>query len=366
MLPLATSLLPGTLGAVSPKHQYCEEVLTKQPSAGGTFIWLRVSKEGLSTQQARAAVSRAAAVPVEAIGFAGRRDRIGRCIQWFSVEAEKVDNPGALRRAGTQGKMKVLDITSSHAAISELSVSRLRHQVRIRGGNANGGYHKARAILDALRRSGLPNYVPLQRFGTDTVFARWGRMLCQGRPLPAQVRSSGIEPGRCLRAWQEMLFDRWLSARVLAGDLGQCRAGEVLMDRNGALSLATDLAHAQRRMDSWDVVALGPLYGEGMQPCEGQALESEQRILSESQMEPRMVARLRGGRRAARVQPSQVLVDLSGEDLTLSCELPVDTHLQCLLDEVIKTPDPADQAAPAIDEAEPPLPSDLSGLAEES
>ena len=32
-------------------------------------------------------------------------------------------------------------------------------------------------------------------------------------------------------------------------------------------------------------------------------------------------------------QPTAVLVDIQGEDLNLSCELPVDTHLACLIDE---------------------------------
>ena len=360
MLPLATSLLPGTQGNVSPSHQYCEEVLAKQPAATGGHIWIRISKEGLSTQQARAAIARAAVVDVATVGFAGRRDRVGRCIQWFSVEAEKVDNPGALRRAGTQGKMKVLDITASHKPVSEATVSRLRYQVRIKGGNRDGGYRKARQVLDALRRGGLPNYVPLSRLGTDQVFARWGRMLCQGRPLPRQVRASGVEPGRCLRAWQEQLFDRYLAARVADGLLGQCLLGELVVNRAEEISQVADARHGQKRMDSWEVIPLGPLYGEGMLAAAGAAGAREAQVLAEHGMQPVHVQRLRGGRRAARVQPSGVLVDIHGDDLNLSCDLPVDTHLSCLIDEVLKTPS-ATAELPAPDDAqEPEMPSVLN------
>jgi len=360
MLPLATSLLPGTQGTVSPSHQYCEEVLAKQPAATGGHIWIRISKEGLSTQQARAAIARAAVVDVTTVGFAGRRDRVGRCIQWFSVEAEKVDNPGALRRAGTQGKMKVLDITASHKPVSEATVSRLRYQVRIKGGNRDGGYRKARQVLDALRRGGLPNYIPLVRLGADQVLARWGRMLCQGRPLPRQVRASGVDPGRCLRAWQDQLFDRYLASRVEDGLLGQCLPGELVINRSDEIAVVADAVHGQKRMDSWEIVALGPLYGEGMQSAANEAAAREMRILTAHAMQPHQVQRLRGGRRTVRVQPTSVLVDIQGEDLNLSCELPVDCHLSSLIDEVLKTPATPDQLPAPDDAQEPEMPALLA------
>jgi tRNA pseudouridine13 synthase len=345
MLPLATADLPGTGGSVPSGGRECEEVLAKQAAATGEHIWLRVAKEGLSTQQARAAVARAGAVAVERIGFAGNRDRVGRCVQWFSVPQALVENPGALKRAGTQGKMRVLEVTASHKPVDEQSVARLRWRLRVRGGAVGEGYQRGRAVLDRLRRGGLPNYVPFERFGKDGGYAKWGRLLAQGKRLPERVLDAGADAGRCLRAWQEQLFDRWLAHRVEEGLLGTCLEGEVVANRQGELATVAFREHVQKRMDSWEVSPLGPLFGAGMSSATGEAEARERAVLAEAGMDEASVSRLRGGRRAARAQPTSVLLDLDGADLLLTCELPTETYVSVLLDELIKPA--AESAAPA-------------------
>lgn len=347
MLPLVTSDLPGTGGVCWPADRACEEVLAKRPAGTGPHWWVRVERRSLATAQARAAVARAAGVPVEKVGFAGSRDRNGTGVQWFSVPADDVEHPGPLRRAGTQGKMRVLELTASHKPVEEATVARLRWRFRLRRAAADGGYLRGRAVMDRLRRNGVPAYVPLERFGREGAFAKWGRMLAQGKPLPRQVRAAGAEEGRCLRAFQEQLFDRWLAARVADGLLPSCLMGDLIQGRDGSVSLVEDVAAAQRRLDSWEAVVLGPLFGEGMRPAAGEAAAREAAVLAEAGVDAGEVSRLRGGRRAARVQPTSVLLDVDGEDLSLACELPVDAFVSPLLDELVKTP--AD-AAPARDE----------------
>jgi tRNA pseudouridine13 synthase len=334
MLPLATAALPGTGGTVD-LGRTCEEVLAKQPAGTGGHIWVRVAKEDLSTQQARAAVARSAGIAVELVGFAGNRDRIGTCAQWFSVPGELLENPGALKRAGTQGKMRVLEITASHKPIDEAVVARLRWRVRIRDGAREGGYQRARAVLDQLRRAGMPNYVPAQRFGRDGSFAKLGKLLAQGKRLPHRAGAEADE-GRCLRAWQESLFDRWLARRVADGLLGTCLEGEVVLNRLGETAVVAFRDHVQKRMDSWEVVPLGPLFGADMEGATGEALARERAVLDDAGMDDESVARLRGSRRAARAQPANVTVDPEGDDLAIACELPCDAYVSVLLDEVVK------------------------------
>jgi tRNA pseudouridine13 synthase len=334
MLPLATAALPGTGGTVDLARS-CEEVLAKQPAGTGPQIWVRVAKEDLSTQQARAAVARAAGVAIDFIGHAGNRDRVGTCVQWFSVPGELLENPGALKRAGTQGRMRVLEITASHRPIEEATVARLRWRLRIRDGARDGGYQRARAVLDQLRRGGMPNYVPTQRFGRDGSFAKLGKLLAHGKRLPERVAPEADE-GRCLRAWQESLFDRWLARRVADGLLGTCIDGEVVANRAGETAAVAFRDHVQKRMDSWEVAPLGPLFGANMEPATGEALARERAVLEDAGMDDAAVARLRGARRAARVQPASVMVDPDGDDLLIACELPCDTYVSVLLDEVVK------------------------------
>ncbi|MBA2479359.1 MAG: tRNA pseudouridine(13) synthase TruD [Planctomycetes bacterium] len=350
MLPFVTNDLPGTGGVSHTSDRVCEEVLAKQPAATGDHLWLKVSKSGLGTQQARAAIARAGAVSIDFIECGGNRDRHGRSVQWFSVPANLVENPGALRRAGTQGKMSVLELTASHKPVTPAHISRLHWKVRIRGANRDGGYHRAKAILDHLRRGGLPNFVPLSCFGREASFVKWGRMLLQGRRLPAQVASTGVDEHRCLRSVQESLFDRYLSSRVEDGKLATCLEGDVVENRQGEVSVVAFREHVQKRMDSWEVAPLGPLFGSGMEPAAGEAAMREEATIAAADLPTAALGRLHGSRRAARVQPTKVILDLDGEDLILTCELPTDTYITVLLDEIMK-PGPATEVAEVDPEA---------------
>lgn len=328
-LPFASAALPGCHGR--PGERACEEVLLRQPIGDGPHWWVQVHRTDLSTGQARAAVARAAAVPEDLVSCAGSRDRRGRCQQWFSVPVEPVDNPGGLRNAGAQGRLKVLQVQRHHRAVDASSVVRLRWSLRLEGANRDGGYGRARAILDLLRRCGVPNWCLTRRGDGD--MAKWGRMLAEGRRLPAGV-AHAVERGRALRTWQEELFNRWLAARVEDGLLATCLAGEVLRGADGAAAVCADAAHGQRRLDSWEALPLGPLYGEGMPPAAGDAAVREAAVVDG--LDPAALARLRGGRRAARAQPVSLRVDPAGDDLTLRLELPPDTALDSLLREILR------------------------------
>jgi tRNA pseudouridine13 synthase len=297
-----------------------------------------VAKDGLGTRQAAAAIARAAAVPVEQVACAGNRDRHGRSVQWFSVPAEAVDNPGALKRAGAHGKMAVQEIATSGRAITAAAVPRLRWKLRLAGAARQGGYQKARAILDHLRRHGCPNYhAPDAATGEHP---RWGRLIAEGRRLPrpvqARLTGSAITPGRLLRAFQDSLFNRYVGQRLADGLLAACIDGDLIQSRDGRIIVVTDVPAAQRRLDSWEAVQLGPCYGEGMAPATGAALAREQAVLEALGIAAKHLKRLRGERRGIRFQPTGVVLDPTGDDLTLTCELPCDAHVAVLLDELVK------------------------------
>jgi tRNA pseudouridine13 synthase len=348
MLPRATDDLPRLIGRCATKDRSCEEVLLKEPARTGDHHWLKVAKTNLGTQQVRAAIARSVGIDVELVECAGNRDRAGRCVQWFSVPAEAVDHPGPLRRAGVQGKMQVLELTASHKPVTPALVERLRWKLTLRGAAAGEGYLNARRLLDRLRHSGSPNYVALERFGEGGSFARWGRMLLEGRRLPPQVAASGIDGPRCLRAAQEWLFNRYLAARVGDRLLASCLPGEVVRGSRGEVMVVEDQAHGEKRFASWEAVALGPLFGTGMLPAAGEAAAREAAVLAANELAPAQVARLHGERRAIRFQPGKAGVDPAGGDLTLACELPTDAYISELLAEFLApSPDGAAAAAAA-------------------
>lgn len=334
MRPRVTDLLPGVNARCRRLDRSCEEVLARQPARTGPYFWLKVEKTDLGTTQVRNAIARSVKVDPELIGCAGQRDRHGRCVQWFSVPEEPLEHPGPLRRAGVAGKMRVLELTQSHKPVTPDTIERLRWRCTLRGGRREDGYQKAKAIMDRLRQVGVPNYLPPNP-GDDGSQAHWGNELLRGAQLPRSV-AANVGAGRCLRAIQSALFDHHLSSRVADGLLDRVLLGDRLRLGNGSEEIVTDVAHAAKRIAAWEAVVLGPLFGAGMSPVAEEAAARELQTLVDAGLSEKQVQSLHGGRRALRVQPAKSLVDLSGEDLVIECELPEEASITVLLDEIIK------------------------------
>jgi tRNA pseudouridine13 synthase len=336
----STAELPGVEARCGRKDRICTEILARQPGATGDYYWLKVEKTDLSTGQVRSAIARSVSADESLVGCAGNRDRQGRCIQWFSIPIAVVDHPGPLRRAGVAGKMRVLEMTSSHKPVVAETVSRLLWSCTLRKGRVNDGYLRAKAVMDRLRQVGIPNYVPLHP-NDDGTDARWGRDLLQGKRLPKGIIER-IGRGRCLRAIQEALFNHYLSSRVSDGLLDQVVTGDILRDSNDLDSVVTDVVHAKKRIASWESVVCGPMFGKGMMSATAEAAERELATLGDADIPIDQVSILHGERRPLRVQPAKSLVDLQGDDLVVSCELPCETAITVFLNEVLK---------PAMDQA---------------
>ena len=335
MLPRSSAHLPGTGGRLSDAT--AEEVLAKQPADTGDFYWLKVEKNGLGTNQVRQAIARSVNVPVELVSDAGNRDRQGRFIQWFSLPVEPVEHPGPLRRAGVHSKMTVLELTLSHKPFTAACVDKIRWKVRLKHANRDGGYLKAKAILDHLRVAGIPNYVGESRLGPDNKWAKWGRILLRGERLPPAVRyGAEVSPSTCRRATQDWLFNNWLAARVADGLLGSTLVGDLILSRSGALENVIDATHADKRVATWEATVQGPLFGAGMLDVSGESAAREEHTLTTADVSRVSLEQLEGGRRSARFQPGKSILDLDGEDLTVACEMPPEANLQGLLDEILK------------------------------
>jgi len=335
MLPQATADLTPVVGTWRG-HSSCEEVLVRPPPGHGDHWWVRAVKTDLSTAQCRAAISRAGAVPEDHIASAGNRERNGRCTQWFSIPGTLLEHPQALRTAGFQGQVSVVEVAAAPWPITPDSVERLRWQATLRGGAADEGYRRATAILDRLRQVGCPNYIAAERLGPGAQHAKWGKLIAQGRRLPRRVAAAKVAAGRCLTALQGLLFNRWLAQRVADGLLATCLPGERLRGNNGDEEIVADAAAGQGRLDSWEAVQLGPWFGVGMAEVAGEALVRETAALAAAGLEPRHLGRLRGARRALRIQPAKSRADIAGGDLVIHAELPVDAYLAVLLEELIK------------------------------
>jgi tRNA pseudouridine13 synthase len=150
--------------------------------------------------------------------------------------------------------------------------------------------------------------------------------------------------GFYVSAYQSWLFNRVLAARV--ADLDRCLSGEIAFwHRTGQFAPVTDLAAAQLQATRFEISPTGPMVGVTMSRPQGEAWETEQRILADVgdalERLPRTgPLKCVGGRRPLRYQPEGL--DLAaGEDdlgayLALDFTLPPGCYATALLREICK------------------------------
>lgn len=320
----------------------CREVLEREPSGSGEQIWVRCRLDGLPVSQARSALARSVGVDPAQVASAGTRDRRAQVEQWFSLPAAEVEHPQGLRNAGTRGQFKVLTTTHDREPVSAERIAALAWEVRLPGAAAADGFGRARAILDRLRQRGCPDWFPPQRYGPQGVWLAQGLELLRGqrRRLPAE------ETGRALAAVQGHLFDRWVAGRLADGLFNQVLSGErVVVGCNQPPSrrseeIVTDAAAMQRRMDVFEVVPLGPLFGAAMSAVDGEPALREEQVRVAAALPASAWERLRGARRPLRFQPVSVAVDIDRGDVAVACRLPTGSAVDALLGELgMLTPD---------------------------
>lgn len=337
MLVLASADLPGTGGTCAPHQRRCTEMLRDKPGGEGHW-WLQVACDRLPNAQVRAAIARAAHCPVEDVSDAGSRDRHAPCLRWLSVPDGPVEHPNQLKLAGAYGKMKVMQVQPANRPVSPDDIVRLKWEIFIHEPPA-GAYDRARAVMDRLRRGGLPNYFDPHGFGRAGELARWGLMLLSGARLPEAARRADAH--RLRRAAQEWLFNRWLADRVAAGLLGRCVLGDHIAGADGRIRTVEDAELWQRRLDSFGAQVFGPLFGQGCPPASAAAAAAEASVLAGENLVADALGGLRGGLRPARVQPQAVMVDVERSGaVTVRLELPPETRIGVLLAEVVKTDHP--------------------------
>jgi tRNA pseudouridine13 synthase len=172
--PYLTPDLPGIGGHIKqqPEDFRVEELPLYRPRGEGTHVYFGVEKVGLPTAAAVRRLAGHLGVRPDQIGVAGLKDAHAVTTQMMSLE--HVD-PEAL--AAYRDRQVRVTWTSRHT--NKLRPGHLagnRFAIRIRGVGA-ADLPAARAVLDVLRRRGVPNYFGHQRFGARGDTAALGAAL---------------------------------------------------------------------------------------------------------------------------------------------------------------------------------------------
>ena len=358
-LPYLTADLPGVGGRIRQKLEdfRVEELPLYEPCGEGSHVYFRIVKAGIPTPAAVERIARYMGVRPSDIGLAGLKDAQAIATQMLSLEHADPARLAAYRDAQVQ-----VVWTGRHG--NKLRPGHLagnRFVVRIRGAGA-AQLAAAEAVLEVLRRRGVPNYFGPQRFGARGDTADLGKALVRGdldeflaiylgrsspegpARLPCRPRRlrRGVPPRalqlwprhytserRALAAWkrtgkagpaitaidkrmrrlfvsafQSRIFNDVLTRRL--DSLDQVWEGDLAEKAdNGAIFLVVDPAAEQPRCQRLEISPTGPIVGFRGKLAEGRMGEIEREMLgaaAASAEDFRRVGALKvkGGRRALR------------------------------------------------------------------
>ncbi|NMA28197.1 MAG: tRNA pseudouridine(13) synthase TruD [Burkholderiales bacterium] len=345
MLPHVTSGLPGLGGVLRlvPEDFVVVEIPSYEPSGEGEHLYLEVTKTDLTTPAMVGTLAQALEVPLEEIGYGGLKDRRAVTTQRVSVPA----SAEVTRLKDLPFQCRVLGRHSNKLRRGHLAGNRFRVRVR----QAHPEWRtRARAILEALRQSGLANFYGPQRFGVERRNARIGENGVRSGKLFGPMWRRWL----MVSAFQSDLFNRYLTARLADGLFDRVLEGDVCgrLPRGGVF-LAEDPAAEQPRVDRFEISPMGPLFGHKLMPTKGPAALREQALLDEVnlKLEDFRKVKAAGTRRRIRLNPSDLEIEEAEGDPVFCFELPSGSYATVLLREFMKC-EPGQEEAEEADEAD--------------
>lgn len=254
--PLCTADLdaPGGVVEAVPEHFVVDEIPLYPPDGEGSHWFFRFRKRRMTTQEAVRRIARASGVERRTIGVAGQKDKHAVTTQWASV-------PGDAPSPDTWEDLGDIEILEVH-----------RHRKRLKRGHVRGnrfaltftgleGQWQLRfdAVVERIRRDGLPNAFGPQRFGTgqrnlEEALA-WARGEVTLKGMHARFKARLLPS-----VLQSEVFNRYLSRRL--ADPVPLYAGEVVrLDGSNSVFVVEDADRELPRLESGDIHRTGPMFG---------------------------------------------------------------------------------------------------------
>ncbi len=326
LCPFLTRNLPGLGGCLlcDPEHFIVDEIPAYAPCGEGTHYFVHVEKRDITHASLIEAMATAAQINPREIGAAGRKDRHAITRQWISMPCPPVDPEDPA--------IRILEV-SQHT--NKLRMGHLKgNRFDIHLSNLSLTGEEAEVALRQIEselNKGFPNYFGHQRVNERNIALSFKFL----RDSHRRVK----DPKFLASIAQSAHFNAWLGARVATNTLHTCFAGDVLRKREtGGLFVCEDPETDQKRMDSGELDLSGPIYGEKSVMPTGESLESEMQVFEMLGISQRMLSTLNhfapGSRRAARVVPSDLKLELEGNTLHASFTLPKGSFATVLLGEI--------------------------------
>jgi len=310
-----------------PPDFIVDEVPAYLPSGEGDHFFARIKKTGLSTGALKSMMANATGVDLREIGNAGRKDKAAVTTQWLSFPKPPI--------APSDPRIEVLEVVRHP---HKLRIGHLRgnhFRIRLHGIDPAGLEHLPR--LQARVEKGVPNYFGPQRF------AEGGRGLLGALAFLAKPRRRVKDPKFMASVAQSAIFNHWLGARVMRGELDTALVGDILKKREtGGLFDCEDLEVDAARVAAGEIDATGPILGKKMRATSGAAGEYESSAAADFGLDEGQVNTLlrwnNGSRRVARIVPESLQLEIDGDVLEASFFLRKGCFATVILAEIAHPP----------------------------
>jgi tRNA pseudouridine13 synthase len=140
-----------------------DELPSYEASGSGEHLYVQIETEGLTTDAAASALARACAVPLSAVGFAGRKDRHAVTRQWFSVLRADESQLDSLTTREPSRRIEVVQVSHhrNKLRLGHLAGNRFRLRIDV----VAGAEPELQRRIKELATGGLQNRFGVQRFG---------------------------------------------------------------------------------------------------------------------------------------------------------------------------------------------------------
>ena len=306
-----------------------DEMMDVELTGDGEHLWLWIEKKSCNTDWVARILAQQAGIKLQAVSYAGLKDRHAVTRQWFSLHLPGQQDP-EFHDLEAEG-IEILDSGRHRQKLKRGTLKGNRFELQIRELKADADELEARLL--AIAEQGVPNYFGRQRFGFDMGNLAKAEKMFAGhyRRLKKHHRSIYLSAAR---SW---IFNRIVSARIEQGNWNQYVLGDVLMLAGKTACFADDgsVDIAQRIADR-QLHPTAAMWGDGesLAAAECAQLEQQQADACAVLSEGLIAARLKHERRASRLLVAKMDWKIHADSLWLTFELPAGAYATMVLREI--------------------------------
>ncbi|MFP8967274.1 tRNA pseudouridine(13) synthase TruD [Pokkaliibacter sp. CJK22405] len=323
-LPLKASL------KTTPEDFLVTELLGFEPSGEGEHLFLLVEKVGLTTDEVSRILAKWLGVAMKVVSYSGLKDKQARTQQWFSIHLPGKDLPEL--QNFENDAVRVLKVNRHTKKLQRGAHLANGFSIQLR--DLEGDTEGVAERIEAIARSGVPNYFGPQRFGHDGYNLHMADRLFQGE----LTRLSNYKRGLFISAARSYLFNNVVSQRIKQGFWERVLNGDIVQNlETGKEFLVSpdNLADTQSDRELNKVSATAPMPGAGLRVREESA-SFEESVLSPSSEWIQSLGRegLKHDRRALVLPVSHFTYEFNEAGLRLNFTLPSGSYATSVIREI--------------------------------